>query len=105
VPPSPAAASPSPTVVSPSPDQADSKPAPTAAAATPAPADEAAAGTGAAAGDASVIVVPGITRYHRDGCILIRFLGAEDLERMTRTEAEAADCVPCKACQPDKDPA
>jgi hypothetical protein len=51
-----------------------------------------------------VVVVPGITRYHREGCILIRFLGADDLERMTRAEAEAADCVPCKACQPDKDP-
>jgi hypothetical protein len=59
----------------------------------------------ASGGDTSVFVVPGITRYHREGCILIRFLGADDLERMTRAEAEAADCVPCKACQPDKDPA
>ena len=50
-----------------------------------------------------MIVVPGITRYHKDGCILIRFLGADDLERMTKAEAEAADCVPCKACQPDKE--
>jgi hypothetical protein len=49
-----------------------------------------------------VTVVPGITRYHRDDCILIRFLGAEDLERMSQADAEAADCVPCKACQPDK---
>ena len=52
-----------------------------------------------------MFVVPGITRYHREGCILIRFLGADDLERMTRAEAETGDCVPCKACQPDKDPA
>ena len=58
----------------------------------------------ASGGDTSVFVVPGITRYHREGCILIRFLGADDLERMTRAEAETADCVPCKACQPDKDP-
>jgi len=50
-------------------------------------------------------VVPGITRYHRENCILIRFLSDEDLERMTREAAEAADCVPCKACQPDKAPA
>ncbi len=50
-------------------------------------------------------MVPGITRYHRDDCILIRFLSDEDLERMTRDAAEAADCVPCKACQPDKTPA
>jgi hypothetical protein len=49
-----------------------------------------------------VTVVPGITRYHRDGCILIRFLGEADLEHMSRADAEAADCVPCKACQPDK---
>jgi hypothetical protein len=48
-----------------------------------------------------VTVVPGITRYHRDDCILIRFLSDDDLERMTREAAVAADCVPCKACQPD----
>ena len=46
-------------------------------------------------------MVPGITRYHRDDCILIRFLSDDDLERMTREAAVAADCVPCKACQPD----
>ena len=32
--------------------------------------------------------MPGITRYHRAGCILIRFLGAEDLETMTKQAAE-----------------
>jgi hypothetical protein len=71
---------------------------------TPADGDDApAASTAAASPEAlEVTVVPGITRYHRDGCILIRFLGEEDLEHMTRAEAEAADCVPCKACQPDK---
>jgi hypothetical protein len=52
--------------------------------------------------DLQVTVVPGITRYHRDGCILIRFLGEADLEHMTRADAEAAACVPCRACQPDK---
>jgi hypothetical protein len=50
-------------------------------------------------------VVPGITRYHRGDCILIRFLSDEDLERMSREAAMAADCVPCKACQPDSAPA
>ena len=66
--------------------------------------DQTAAGPPAASsGDTIVFVVPGITRYHREGCILIRFLGADDLERMTKAEAEATDCVPCKACQPDKD--
>jgi hypothetical protein len=67
---------------------------------------ESAAGRGSEEQPSSdVTVVPGITRYHRGDCILIRFLGEEDLERMTRAAAVAADCVPCKACQPDKTPA
>jgi hypothetical protein len=48
-----------------------------------------------------VTVVPGIGRYHRAECILIRFLGEEDLEVTTRQAAEAAGSVPCKACRPD----
>jgi hypothetical protein len=72
-----------------------SKPAPASGGDSP-------ASTTTAPDELEVTVVPGITRYHRDDCILIRFLGAEDLERMTRADAEAADCVPCKACQPDK---
>jgi hypothetical protein len=52
--------------------------------------------------DAEVTIVPGVARYHRRGCILIRFLGDGDLETMTRREAEATGLVPCKACQPDK---
>ena len=52
--------------------------------------------------DADVTIVPGVARYHRRGCILIRFLGDGDLETMTRSEAEATELVPCKACQPDK---
>jgi hypothetical protein len=47
-------------------------------------------------------VVPGIARYHRSQCILIRFLGADDLETMTRKAAEDADFAPCRACQPDQ---
>jgi hypothetical protein len=54
------------------------------------------------AAEQQVQVVPGITRYHRDGCILIRFLGPDDLETMTRARAEATGCVPCKACKPDR---
>jgi hypothetical protein len=61
--------------------------------------------SGAAEASLEVTVVPGITRYHRGDCILIRFLSDDDLERMTREAAEAVDCVPCKACQPDKSPA
>jgi hypothetical protein len=52
--------------------------------------------------DDEVTMVPGVARYHRRGCILIRFLSDGDLETMTRREAEAAGSVPCKACQPDK---
>jgi hypothetical protein len=49
-----------------------------------------------------VTVVPGIARYHRSQCILIRFLGADDLESMTREAAENANFAPCRACQPDQ---
>lgn len=44
----------------------------------------------------------GMPRYHRRDCILIRFLKDEDLETMSRQEAQDANCFPCKACQPDK---
>ncbi len=56
----------------------------------------------AGSGRAEVTVVPGVARYHRSGCILIRFLGADDVEIMTRQEAEEATLVPCRACQPDQ---
>jgi hypothetical protein len=59
-------------------------------------ADETDEGTGT-----MVSVVPGIARYHRADCLLIRFLGAEDLEVMTLPAAQASDCVPCKACRPE----
>jgi len=52
--------------------------------------------------DDQVTVVPGVPRYHRRGCILIRFLSDGDLEASTRRAAEAAGSVPCKACQPDQ---
>ena len=46
--------------------------------------------------------MPGVARYNRSGCILIRFLGGDDLEVTTRWTAEADGCVPCRACEPDK---
>jgi hypothetical protein len=52
--------------------------------------------------DDEVTIVPGVARYHRRGCILIRFLSDGDLETTTRGGAEATGLVPCKACQPDK---
>jgi hypothetical protein len=63
-----------------------------------------ATGHGPAARDqgTEVTVVPGITRYHRVGCILIRFLGPEDLETMTLRAAEAASYVACRACLPEQ---
>jgi hypothetical protein len=78
-------------------------------AAGPAPASpEAAAANGAASqavqdgapADTEVLVVPGIARYHQAGCILIRFLGEDDLQRMSRQEADAAGCAACRACRP-----
>lgn len=57
---------------------------------------------GATPMDDEVTIVPGVARYHRRGCILIRFLSDGDLETTTRREAEAIQLVPCKACQPDE---
>lgn len=69
------------------------------------PAPASSAGTAAAGtkdiARGQVTVVPGIARYHRSGCTLIRFLGTDDLESMTKEAAEAGGCVPCRACQPD----
>jgi hypothetical protein len=52
-----------------------------------------------------VSVVPGITRYHRGDCLLIRFLSPDDLEIMSRQAAIESGCVPCKACKPDEETA
>ena len=73
-------------------------PAPTAPAAGDGATDEAALSI-----SGQVTIVPGIGRYHRSQCILIRFLGSDDLETMTREAAEDAALAPCRACQPDKD--
>jgi len=74
----------------------------------PPPAGDAAqAESGAAADPAEVdllrqvTVVPGVPRYHSTQCILIRFMGEDDLTRMTLGEARQAGCTPCRACQPD----
>jgi hypothetical protein len=76
------------------------------------PAEPATAGTGATDGraaagsaiglDDQVSVVPGIARYHKADCILIRFLSEDDLEVTSRRDAEAAGCAPCRACRPDR---
>jgi hypothetical protein len=51
--------------------------------------------------DFEVVIVPAEARYHRSGCTLIRLFGSDDLEILTRQEAEAKGYVPCRACAPD----
>jgi len=70
-------------------------------AATPSGAEKSGAAAPATDGNA-VVIVPGVARYHRTGCILIRFLGGDGLETSTAQAAEAKGCAPCRACEPDK---
>jgi hypothetical protein len=49
-----------------------------------------------------VTVVPGVPRYHNARCILIRFMGDSDLDKMTLAAAGDAGCTPCRACLPDE---
>jgi hypothetical protein len=49
-----------------------------------------------------VTVVPGVPRYHNATCILIRFMGDSDLDKMTLAAARKAGCTPCRACLPDQ---
>jgi hypothetical protein len=48
-----------------------------------------------------VTVIPGVPRYHDPDCILIRFMGEDDIARKSIPEAKAANCTPCAACQPE----
>jgi nicotinate-nucleotide--dimethylbenzimidazole phosphoribosyltransferase len=50
-----------------------------------------------------VTVVPGVPRYHNAQCILIRFMGEDDLERTTLGAARESGLTPCRACQPDQE--
>ena len=49
-----------------------------------------------------VTVVPGVPRYHDAACILIRFMGKDDLETMSMAAAKEAGCTPCRACLPEQ---
>jgi hypothetical protein len=51
--------------------------------------------------DGEVTVVPGVPRYHRAECILIRFMGEDDLDKMSLKSATESGCTPCRACQPE----
>jgi hypothetical protein len=53
-------------------------------------------------GQIEVTVVPGVARYHRSGCILVRFLGTDELQVMPRQQAQDAGFAACRACQPDE---
>ena len=49
-----------------------------------------------------ITVVPGVPRYHNARCILIRFMGENDLDKMTLAAARKIGCTPCRACLPDQ---
>jgi hypothetical protein len=51
-------------------------------------------------GAALVTVVPGVPRYHRPDCVLIRFMPEGDVQRLPVAEAKDVGCTPCAACQP-----
>ncbi len=76
-------------------ETAPAKPAPTA----PAPPKPASAQADL---QREVTVVPGVPRYHNARCILIRFMGEDDLSKMTLAAARQAGCTPCRACLPDQ---
>jgi len=125
--PAAAPASPEPASAGPEPAAAPAGPEPAAAPADPEPAaapaspEPAAAGPEPAAAPATadaapedpdpqapqnsqkiVTVVPGVPRYHNASCILIRFMGENDLETMTLAAARETGLTPCRACLPDR---
>jgi hypothetical protein len=55
----------------------------------------------AAPGAALVAVVPGVPRYHRTDCVLIRFMPEGDVKKLSVEAAKDAGCTPCAACQPE----
>jgi hypothetical protein len=70
--------------------------------AKPSDATPAKASTGADTSSIMVRIVPGITRYHKEDCLLIRFLAADDLEVMSLKSASDEGYFACKACKPDQ---
>ena len=52
-----------------------------------------------------MIVVRGVQRYHRPSCRLLRFLPSKDTQSVSREQAEAWGCAPCRECQPEPSPA
>jgi hypothetical protein len=73
-----------------------------AAAASEAGSEPPATGEGEAApGSDLVTVVPGVPRYHRSDCVLIRFMPEGDVHKQSVAAARDAGCTPCAACQPE----
>ena len=85
---------PEPVSAAPGPEAAEPEPEP--APVTPEPA------TAAVDLEREVTVVPGVPRYHNPHCLLIRFMGEGDLEKMTLAAARETGCTPCRACLPDQ---
>jgi hypothetical protein len=54
-----------------------------------------------APGSDLVTVVPGVPRYHRTDCVLIRFMPEGDVQKQSVAAARDAGCTPCAACQPE----
>jgi hypothetical protein len=86
------------TVIAPAVSSATAAPAAPVAAAAP----EATAVEQGLDAKGEVTVVPGVPRYHSANCILIRFMGENDLEKTTRAQARQNGCTPCRACLPDQ---
>ncbi len=51
--------------------------------------------------DQPVTVVPGVPRYHKNDCLLIRFMGDSDLQKIPVEAAKKNGCTPCRACHTD----
>ena len=54
-----------------------------------------------------VTVVPGVPRYHNAHCILIRFMGDSDLDKMTLAaarKAAAPRAAPASRTNPERSP-
>jgi hypothetical protein len=94
--PAPSATAPAPSATAPAPSA--TAPAPSATAPAPSATEPAPAIVDL---QREVTVVPGVPRYHDPQCLLIRFMGENDLDKMTLSAAREAGCTPCRACLPD----
>jgi hypothetical protein len=66
------------------------------------PAEKAEAAADAGPGAGLVVVIPGVPRYHKSDCVLIRFMPEGDSQQLLIAQAREAGCTPCTACQPEE---